>query len=415
MPVKSYLHFAAGHHRLLAFGFALTFASSVGQTFFIAVFGPSIQREFSLSHGQWGAIYMAGTLLSAALLPWTGAQIDRLPLRRYTALVVAALVGAAAFMALVPAAGFLIVAIFLLRQTGQGLASHTGTTTTARFFGANRGKAVALVSLGYAVGETVLPLLAVLAIAAVGWRATYGGAALVLALALPPILWALLRGSAHRDPPLSSAVGADGTDGLAGSWTRREVLRDGRFYLLLPAVLAPSFIGTALFFHHLTLAEIKGWSAAWMTGSYWVYALGSVLATLAAGPLIDRITAVRVLPGFLLPLVVGLLVIWAFNDPLWVWPYLFLIGLTSGVAYTAITTLWAEVYGLRHLGAIRSLAVALSVFASALGPAVMGALMDGGVSVETICLFFAFYCLMASLLLVVGLKSMARRPLRELP
>jgi MFS family permease len=415
MPVKSYLRFAAGHRRLLAFGFALTFASSVGQTFFIAVFGPSIQREFALSHGQWGAIYMAGTLLSAALLPWTGALIDRLPLWRYTALVVAALVGAAVFMALVPAAGFLIVAVFLLRQTGQGLASHTGTTTTARHFGAHRGKAVALVSLGYAVGETVLPLLAVLAIAAVGWRATYGGAALILAIALPPILWALLRGSGHLGSPRSSSVGVDGGDELAGSWTRREVLRDARFYLLLPAVLAPSFIGTALFFHHLTLAEIKDWSAAWLTGSYWVYALGSVLATLAAGPLIDRVTALRVLPGFLLPLAVGLLVIWAFDDPLWVWPYLFLIGLTSGVAYTAVTALWAEVYGLRHLGAIRSLAVALSVFASALGPAVMGALMDGGVSVETICLFFALYCLMASLLLLVGLKSMARRPLRELP
>ena len=79
-------------------------------------------------------------------------------------------------------------AVFLLRQTGQGLASHTGTTATARHSGAHRGKAVALVSLGFAAGETALPLLAVLAVAAVGWRAAYGGAALVLAAPLPPAL-----------------------------------------------------------------------------------------------------------------------------------------------------------------------------------------------------------------------------------
>jgi MFS family permease len=413
LPVCSYLRLVASQPRLLGFGFAMTFASSIGQTFFIGAFGPSIQQEFALSHGEWGGIYMAGTLLSAALLPWTGAQIDRLPLARYTAMVVAAMVFAAAFMALVPAAGLLIVAIFLLRQTGQGLASHTGTTATARHFGAHRGKAVAIAALGFAAGETILPLLAVLAIAAVGWRAAYGGSAVVLALVLPPILWALLRGSKIGPPP-SSAVGAGAGDGAAGSWTRREVLRDGRFYLLLPAVLAPSFVGTALFFHHLALAELKGWSAAWLTGSYWVYAVGAVLATLAAGPLIDRITAVRVLPGFLLPLAVGLIVIWAFDDPIWAWPYLFLMGLTSGIAYTAITALWAEVYGLRHLGAIRSLAVAISVFASALGPAVMGGLMDGGVAVETICLFFALYCLLASLLLGVALKGLARRSLPDL-
>jgi MFS family permease len=412
--LQGYFRLATSQPRLLGFGFAMTFASSIGQTFFIGAFGPSIQQEFSLSHGAWGGIYMAGTLLSAAFLPWAGAGIDRLPLGRYTAMVVAAMVFAAAFMALVPAAIFLIAAVFLLRLTGQGLASHAGTTAMARHFGAHRGKAVALATLGFAVGETILPLFAVLAIATVGWRAAYGGSAVILALVLPPILWALLRGT-RIGPPPSTAAGTGAGVGAAESWTRREVLRDGRFYLLLPAVLAPSFIGTALFFHNLTLAELKGWTAAWLTGSYWVYAVGTVLATLAAGPLIDRITAVRVLPGFQLPLAVGLLIIWAFDDPIWAWPYLFLMGLTSGIGYTSIMALWAEVYGLRHLGAIRSLAAAIAVFASALGPAVMGGLMDGGVTIETICLFFALYCLIASLLLRVVLRGMAQGSLPDTP
>jgi len=40
------------------------------------------------------------------------------------------------------------------------------------------------------------------------------------------------------------------------------VLRDRRFWLLVPGICAPSLIITALFFHHLNIAADKGWSAA---------------------------------------------------------------------------------------------------------------------------------------------------------
>ena len=418
MSAHGYPRFARANARFLGFGFTMAFASSVGQTYFIGVFGPAVRGEFGLSHTAWSAIYMAGTLLSAVALTWTGPQIDRLPLRRYTTLVCVALVIAAAFMAQVPSAAWLVLAIFLLRQAGQGLASHIGTTSMARYFDADRGKAVALAALGFAAGESLLPVAAVLGIAALGWRASYGVAAVLLALCLLPTVWWLLRhhDARHRDHLERLARQAPGGDSGAGtgvgsgasvpSWSRAEVLRHGAFYLLLPAVLAPSFISTALFFHHLELAAAKGWSAAWITGNYWVYALGTVLASLASGPLIDRITAVRVLPGFLAPLALGLLVIWGFDRAVWALPYLFLMGLTSGIAFTALTALWAEIYGVRHLGAIRSLVVSLSVLASALGPLAMGAMMDAGVTVEAICGIFALYCAAATALQMLGLRGL---------
>lgn len=410
MPAKQYIRFARANARFLAFGLAMTFVSSAGQTYFIGAFGPAIRADFGLSHTAWSGIYMIGTLLSAALLPWTGQQIDRMPLRRYSLLVGAGLVVATAFMAGVPSAALLVVAIFLLRQTGQGLSSHVGATSMARHFDADRGKAVALVSLGFAAGEAVLPLLAVLAIAAIGWRATYGAVSLILLVTLLPAVWLLLGRHEVRYGQDEERRTDDGeTGGAVRSWSRTEVLGHGRFYLLLPAVLAPSCIVTALFFHHIELANMKGWSAAWITGNYWVYAVGTVLSSLAAGPLIDRITTVRVLPGFLMPMVAGLMIIWAFDGAVWALPYLFLVGLTTGVTYTAVTTLWAEVYGVRHLGAIKSLVFALTVFASAIGPIAMGAAMDAGVSVEDICAAFAVYCVAATGLLIVGLAGF-RRP-----
>ncbi len=428
MPAHGYSRFARANARFLGFGFTMALASSVGQTYFIGVFGPAVRLEFGLSHTSWSAIYMAGTLLSAVALGWTGPQIDRLPLKRYASLVCVALVIAAAFMAQVPSAAWLVLAIFLLRQAGQGLASHVATTSMARYFDADRGKAVALAALGFAAGESLLPVAAVLGIAVLGWRASYGAAATLLALGLLPAVWWLLRhhDARHRDHLerlehlARQAPGADAADETgtgpgrgppARSWTRAEVLRHRAFYLLLPAVLAPSFISTALFFHHLELAAVKGWSAAWITGNYWVYALGTVLASLAAGPLIDRITAARVLPGFLAPMALGLLILWGFERAVWALPYLFLLGLTSGIAFTALTALWAEIYGIRHLGAIRSLVASLSVLSSALGPLVMGALIDAGVSVEAICGIFALYCVAATGLQMLGLRGLGVRAL----
>ena len=412
MPFASYLRFALAstdNTRVLAFGFIMAFASSVGQTYFIGVFGPAIQDEFGLSHTAWGSIYMAGTLLSALLLPWTGQQIDRITLRRYTMLVCAGLVAAAAFMALVPSAVFLIVAILLLRQAGQGLAIHTGTTAVARGFRADRGKAIAFATLGFSAGGSLLPFLAVLTIAAVGWRITFAASAAVLALVVTPLAWWLLgRRQEDLSPHETSTTESATVRASESSWTRAQVLRDWRFYFVVPAMVAPSIIVTALFFHHPELARAKEWGIDWVAGSYWIYAAGSVAASLTAGPLIDRLSAAQILPGSLISMLLALFIVWAFDHYLWALPYLLLLGLTVGVNFTALTSLWAEVYGVRHFGAIRSLATSISVFSSALGPLAMGAPMDAGVSVGNICALMALYCLAATVSLVIALRGYDR-------
>jgi MFS family permease len=128
-------------------------------------------------------------------------------------------------------------------------------------------------------------------------------------------------------------------------------------------------------------------------------------ASLIFGPIIDRITATRAVPFFLLPKICALIIIWAFSDPIWAWPYLLLLGLNVGMTYTGLTALWAELYGLQHLGAIRSLIIAITVLASALGPPVMGLMIDTRISIENICLVFAIYCAIATIFIFVGLRT----------
>ena len=329
--------------------------ASFGQTYFIGVFGPAIQGEFGLSHTAWGSVYLLGTLGSALVLPYTGKQIDRLDLTVYALVVCGLLIFACVWTSLSAGVVSLTVAIFLLRQGGQGLMSHISITCMARYFESHRGRAIAISILGAASGEALLPFLAVIAIGLVGWRWSYAGVAILLALILvPSVLW-LLRGhhERHRDYVAQLSAPASPEGGHRRSWTRYEVLRDLRFYLLLPGILAAPIIVTALFFHHLNLADAKGWSHAWITGNYVVYAIGITFVSLACGQLVDRLGAVRLVPPMLLPLVLGLVLIATVDHPWVVWPYLLLVAANSAIDMTSLSALWAEIYGVEHLGAIR--------------------------------------------------------------
>lgn len=399
--------FAFDNRRFVIFGFLAAFTSSFGQTYFIGIFGPELQSEFGLSHTSWGTVYMIGTLASSTLLPFSGKLIDHMPLRRYTFWVCVLLTIACGSTILITGTLTLILSIFLLRHAGQGLMSHIAITTMARYFHAGRGRAISIATLGYSVGEALLPFLAVVAIAAFGWRWAYGGVTLYLGLIGIPIFMKLQKNVGENlleDPtPLIQPEGNNAQ--YQRSWSRTEVLGDPRIYLLLPGLLAGPIILTAMFFHHLTLADFKGWSSAWITGSYLVYAISTIVTALIAGQLIDRLRAVRLVPLMLIPLILAMIVVALFRNPFIVWLYMILLGINIGIAHTSVSAMWAELYGVNHLGAIRSLTTAISVFGTALGPLTMGSLIDWGLDIEQVCLIFAGYCVIGSCLMNAAFRK----------
>lgn len=406
----SYIQFALRNRRLLAFGFLMALGSSFGQTFFIGIFTPSIEAEFGLSHSQWGSIYMAGTLMSAGALTFTGRWIDHLELRTYALLVCAFLAVACAAAAFSPTAWFLIPMIFLLRQAGQGLASHTAVTGMVKYFRRDRGKAVALATLGFPVGRALMPVATVALIAAIGWRETYAVCAvLVLVVLTPAVAW-LLTSHARRETAL--ALEAPSTERKTARSTThhedrslRQVLRDPIFYLFLPAILAPSFFDTALSFHLLPIAALKSWSAEWVMTGYAVYAGTTIMASMWIGTLVDKIGAVRLYVYSLTPYIIGTLILGFFDNAAWAWVYLGLYGIGSGIKATLIPVFLSELYGTQHIGAIRSFVATLSVFASALGPPALGFALDLDVSITTMTFVSVAYFVASSLLMIFCVRS----------
>ena len=389
--LTAYLRFAAANAPFLGFGLLLACFSSFGQTFYIGLFGAAIREEFALDHAGFGGLYMAGTLISGVAFAFAGRLIDRFPLRRYATLALLGLAAACAVMASASGAILLVVALCALRFFGQGLVTHTAHTATARHFDRNRGKALSIVMLGHPLGEALLPPVAVAAAALLGWREVWWAASAVLLLAILPSALLLLPPMPAPARPAAARVGAWSM--LFGDW---------RFLLALPAVLAPAFVSTGYAFHIVPLAAGHGWGMELIAAAFTAFAIAKVATSLAAGPAIDRFGSRALLPAMLLPLIATCLVLSAGTATWMAFLFMALLGASGGLTQTLLSAIWAEVYGVGQLGAIRSVYFVLMVFSSALAPAVLGRAIDAGASLADIGLVCAVFMVGAKLLLLAG-------------
>ena len=100
----------------------------------------------------------------------------------------------------------------------------------------------------------------------------------------------------------------------------------------------------------------------------------------------------------------ALLVLTLGTHPLMALVFMVMAGLTSGIFGPIIGALWAELYGVLHLGAIRAMASAIMVFSTGLSPVGMGLLIDRQVTMATISgLCFAFVAAAIGLVLFARL------------
>lgn len=380
--------------RWLVGGFLLTFFSTTGQTAFISLSAGYVRSEYHLSNGGWGLIYMIGTLASALTLPHLGTLVDRFPVRRMVLFVGVMLAIAATAMALSRHVVFLVVAVYLLRLFGQGMMTHTAYTATARWFSAQRGRALSLVILGHNAGDAVFTNLFVIVALSLGWRNAWYVAAAALLVALPLIfsLVAVDRTPRASDPAPRVVDARD--------WTRAEVLRDPVFYLAMLGVVAPAFIVTVTLFHQVYLVELRGWSLEVFASAFIVLAVVNSVFTIISGQLIDRFSGVALLPFVLIPLGLACLVLGFVAAPWAPFAFMALTGMSNGLSTTLFGAIWPEIYGLRHLGAIRSLVVSAGVLASAAGPGLTGYLIDGGVDYPAQIVAMGGYCLLISLVML---------------
>ena len=379
----------------------MTFCSSFGQTFFLGIFNPFIREDLNLSHSEFGGIYSAATLVSSLTIIWLGKKIDDFKLRNFAIFVCISLFFAAVFMSQLSSLVHLLLAIFFLRLFGQGLMSHTSSTAMARYFDKNRGKALGVAWLGLSFGEGILPGLVIFLLNYLVWKKIWITIAVFLIVFVLPLIVFLLKNFEDNSVEEEQSKKSENIK----NWTRQEVLKDLRFYFLLPAVLCPAFLITGIFINQIYLFENLNWGINFIAPSFTAYAIFSVISLQLSGFLIDKFSALKILPFYLIPMILGLLFSLLFKFALSPVVFFILMAITNGTSNVLLTSTWSEMYGTKHLGAIRSITVSLMVFSTSLSPFLFGHLIDFGFDAKDITLFMVIYALFSNGLLLLRLKS----------
>ena len=388
--------------KVIIFGFIFTFFSSFGQSFFLGLFNSSIRDTLSITQGQFGSIYATATLLSSFLLIWVGKKIDDINIFKFAFFVTLLLSFSCFFFSKISSVAFLFVAIFLMRFSGQGMMSHTATTTISRYFTKSRGKALSTGWFGLSTAEFILPVLIVYLLTITSWQNIWILVSIIVLILLPITSFILIKNlnfdsreevkeTEHKEKDIFQ-------------WKRIEVLKDYRFYIICLNMLAMPWIATGVFVYQSFITESKDWGTFVIAQSFMVYSILSVVTLLISGFLIDKFTSRKLLIFMNIPLLLSTLVLIFFDSSMTSFIFLGLIGISNGLANVLGSSTWAEIYGVKHIGSIKALSTALMVFSTAFGTALFGLLIDQGYSIEQIA-FLSFVYIFISIILLFFVRN----------
>jgi predicted MFS family arabinose efflux permease len=389
--------FKSLNFKVILFGFIFTFFSSFGQSFFLGLFNSSIRDALSITHGQFGSIYASATLLSSFILVWIGKKIDDFNILKFASYVIALLAFSCFLFSKISSVVFLFFSIFLMRLSGQGLMSHTATTTISRFFEKTRGRALSTTWLGLSLAEFILPLLIIFLLTFVDWRNIWIVISIFVIVVLPIITFSLVK-----NIKLESREAINLNDVKTKKikqWKRSEVLKDYRFYIICLTMLAMPSIATGTFVYQSFIVSSKNWGPYVIAQSFMVYSVLSVITLFLSGFLIDKFTSRKLLIYMNIPLLVATFVLYYFDSPFSSFVFLGLIGVSNGLSNVLGSATWAEIYGVKYIGSIKALTTAFMVFSTAFGTALFGILIDNSFSIEQIALASGSYTLITIFLL----------------
>ena len=395
--------FKSLNFKVILFGFIFTFFSSFGQSFFLGLFNSSIRDALSISHGQFGSIYASATLLSSFILVWVGKKIDDFNILKFAAYEIALLAVSCFLFSKISSVVFLFFSIFLMRLSGQGLMSHTATTTISRFFEKTRGRALSTTWLGLSLAEFILPLLIIFLLTFVDWRNIWIVISIFVIIVLPIITFSLVKNIKLDSRETTNLKGAKTKD--IKQWKRSEILKDYRFYIICLSMLAMPSIATGTFVYQSFIVSSKNWGPYVIAQSFMVYSILSVVTLFLSGFLIDKFSSRKLLIYMNVPLLGSTFVLYYFNSPFSSFVFLGLIGISNGLSNVLGSATWAEIYGVKYIGSIKALTTAFMVFSTAFGTALFGILIDNSFSIEQIALVSGSYILIAiSLLFLIKNK-----------
>jgi len=276
-----------------------------------------------------------------------------------------------------------------MRFSGQGMMSHTATTTISRYFTKSRGKALSTGWFGLSTAEFILPVLMIYLLTIIDWKNIWIAISIFVIVFLPMISHFLVKNLNFESREIIKKETFKEVN--VKQWKRIEVIKDSRFYIICANMLAMPWIATGIFIYQSFILTSKNWGPYVIAQSFMLYSVLSVITLFVSGFLIDKFTSRKLLIYMNIPLLLSVIVIFYFNNPIFSFVFLGLIGISNGLANVLASSTWAEIYGVKYIGSIKALTTALMVFSTAFGTALFGILIDSGFSIEEISIVSGVY------------------------
>lgn len=396
--------------KLIAFGVLSAFFSGPGQTFLFSIFVPHIEKAFHTDHAGLAALFGLATLCGAFSLPFLGRMLDRSELTRFTLWMAGCLslgcwlLGSAQNLAMV------FIGMLMIRSFGQGAMGLISSTTMARNFHIQRGTALSLASMGHCLSTAILPVLVTAFVAFFGWRAGWKFLSLMILIVFIPNIFWLLRDVRGQYQAERKKRPQKTQSRFFRSWIfYRRLFQDPIFYLAAFAGLCVPICATGLFYHQVSFAQWKGWSAQLMATAFIAFSVTRALTALTFGGAIDRFGAKRLYGFFPIPLMLGILCLYGGKHALWSFAYMALAGISLGAGMTIRPAFWAEFRGTRELGALSGVTSFLAIVGTALSPAATGWLMAQTANHRLVLTVFLGFAAMSTLCGLAVAPLLSRR------
>jgi MFS family permease len=343
-----------------------------GQTIGVSVFVDPMIEALGLTRSELSTAYLIGTLLGAVALIPVGRWIDRVGQSRAMTLIGIAFGAALLLMSGVQGFATLVLGFVFIRWLGQGSLQLVSTLSITPWFERRRGLVFGVSATTAATLMAFTPIVLGTVIGIVEWRAAWVfGAVAVWLIVVPIARFGIVDRPSdvgqYPDGDLAPHPEAEPPP-VAHSYTRREALRQPRFWVLAMVGATTSMLFTALTFHQISILGEQGLTVTEAAAMFIPQVLGLTLAGLLSGALSDKVPA-RFLLASTMALLASSLALAALLAPGWpIVLYAVVVGAAAGAQRPLVATLLPRWFGLGHIGSIQGVSALLMVAASATGP-----------------------------------------------
>lgn len=401
---------------IVAVAFLANMASAFQLSSTFGVFYKPMAQEIFWSRTAFSALRSIEQIFQGLVAPFLGGLLDKRGARDI--MVVGALLAGGALIALSQAKGlwdiYLIRVLFF--TTGMlFIGNMTTNIAISNWFIKRRGRATGFSNTGTSLAKVFIAPVATLLIAAVGWRATWAlfGTLTWLMVVLPAAL--LMRRRPEDMGLRPDGEGEHGGEAVGGKaivetmraslegevrWTRREALKTRALWLIVITFGVASVGIAGLNLHLIPYLTDEGFSPQVAAFALSATAFSQLVGTLAWGFIVERIDVRYAAMSKFLLQAGGLALLTASVGVASVFLSLCVYGFGGSGSIVIQDVIWANYFGRRSLGAVRSLGMPMTTLLSALGPLFFGYLYDlnqsykGSFTYFTLALFFSAFLIL---------------------